>query len=83
MLNGRLAFRPGLRRDGSIPGRVLGQGLPGRAFAAADPNRAGGQNADTPVSARPMSSLCIWLVPSYSVITRASRSSLPAGYSSM
>jgi hypothetical protein len=41
------------------------------------------QNADTPVSARPISSFWIWLVPSYSVITRASRNSLPTGYSSM
>src|SRR3954469_21187374 len=37
------------------------------------------QNAETPVSARPMRSFWIWLVPSYRVITRASRSSLPAG----
>lgn len=41
------------------------------------------QNAETPVNTRPMTSFCIWLVPSYNVITRASRSSFPAGYSSM
>ena len=35
-----------------------------------------------PVSARPMMSFWIWLVPSYSVITRASRRYLPTGYSS-
>ena len=36
----------------------------------------------SPVSARPISSFWIWLVPSYSVVTRASRRYLPTGYSS-
>jgi hypothetical protein len=40
-------------------------------------------NADSPVSARPMISFWIWLVPSYNVVTRASRRYLPTGYSSM
>ena len=40
-------------------------------------------NAFSPVSARPMMSFWIWLVPSYSVVTRASRRYFPTGYSSM
>ena len=39
-------------------------------------------NAFSPVSARPISSFWIWDVPSYSVVTRASRRYLPTGYSS-
>ena len=39
-------------------------------------------NALSPVKARPMISFWIWLVPSYSVVTRASRRYLPTGYSS-
>src|SRR6267378_5886659 len=39
--------------------------------------------AFSPVSARPISSFWIWLVPSYSVVTRASRRYFPTGYSSM
>src|SRR5260221_5079545 len=35
--------------------------------------------AFSPVSARPMSSFWIWLVPSYNVVTRASRRYLPPG----
>jgi hypothetical protein len=36
----------------------------------------------SPVSARPMISFWIWLVPSYKVVTLASRRYLPTGYSS-
>src|SRR5262249_14582589 len=39
-------------------------------------------NALAPVSARPMISFWIWLVPSYKVVTLASRRYLPTGYSS-
>jgi hypothetical protein len=41
------------------------------------------QKALMPVSARPMSSFWTWLVPSYRVVTRAPRTYLPTGYSSM
>ena len=40
------------------------------------------ENALTSVSARPMMSFWIWLVPSYKVVTRASLRYFPTGYSS-
>src|SRR5439155_24878006 len=71
--------------------RLLGLALaPGksdktpRAFTAVawPPCVAPQMNAFSPVRARPMMSFWIWLVPSYSVVTRASRRYLPTGNSS-
>ena len=53
-----------------------------RARRADDHSFRHQRKALSPVSARPMISFWIWLVPSYSVVTLASRRYFPTGYSS-
>ena len=66
----------------AVPGAEGGEEVEAAAPVEAGAAEEALENALSPVSARPISSFWIWLVPSYSVETRASRRYFCTGNSS-